>query len=239
MLQACLNGSRPRGFHPAIACTPAELATDARAAVEAGAEELHVHPRGHDGEQSLEPHDVGNALLAIRESVPGIPVGISTLWDIMPGGRARQAPIREWHVLPDYVSVNLIEEDAPEIMALMIRRGIGIEAGLWSVADTLRFMALPSAERCLCILVEINDQDIKAGLHAAHDILAVIEKSGLDLPILLHGADKTMWPIHEEALKRGLDRRIGLEDGATLPNGKLAADNAELLRAAVSRAGQA
>ena len=239
MLQACLNGNRPRRFHPAIACTPGELATDARAAVEAGAEELHVHPRGTDGEQSLEPHDIGTALLAIRESVPGTPVGISTLWDITPGGRARQAPIREWRVLPDYVSVNLIEEDAPEIMALMIRRGIGIEAGLWSVADALRFMALPSAERCLRILVEINEQDIKAGLHVARDILAVIEKSGLHLPVLLHGADETMWPIHEEALKRGLDRRIGLEDGVTLPDGRLAADNAELLHMAVSLAGQA
>ncbi|WP_413988798.1 3-keto-5-aminohexanoate cleavage protein [Labrys okinawensis] len=239
MLQACLNGNRPRGFHPAIACSPAELATDARAAVDAGAEELHVHPRGHDGEQSLEPLDVGNALLAIRQSVPGIPVGISTLWDIPPGGRARQAPIREWRVLPDYVSINLIEEDAPEIMALMIRRGIGIEAGLWSAADALRFVALPSAERCLRILVEINEQDIEAGLHVAHDILAVIENAGLDLPILLHGADKTMWPIHAEALRRGFDRRIGLEDGAALPDGKLAAGNAELLRAAVSQAGQA
>ncbi|CAM5763641.1 3-keto-5-aminohexanoate cleavage enzyme [Labrys miyagiensis] len=236
MLQACLNGNRVRGFHPAIACTPAELATDARAAIEAGAEELHVHPRGVDGEQSLEPHDVGNALLAIRESVPGTPVGISTLWDIRPGGRARQAPIREWRILPDYVSVNLIEEDAPEIMALMIGRGIGIEAGLWSVADALRFVALPAAERCLRILVEINEQNAAEGLEAARDIIAVLAGSRLRLPILLHGADRTMWPLHEEAMRRGLDRRIGLEDGATLPNGRLAADNADLLRAAVALA---
>ncbi len=236
MLQACLNGNRTRGFHPALACTPAELAIDARAAVEAGAQELHVHPRSADDEQSLEPHDVGNALLAIRESVPGIPVGISTLWDIKPGGRARQAPIREWRVLPDYVSVNLAEEDASEIMALMIGRGIGIEAGLWSVADALRFVALPSAERCLRVLVEINEQDTPAGLHVARDVLAVLQASHLELPILLHGSDRTMWPVHAEAVKRGLDRRIGLEDGACLPDGKKGADNAELLRAAVALA---
>jgi uncharacterized protein (DUF849 family) len=239
MLQACLNGNRSRSFHPAIACTPAELAVDARAAVDAGAEELHVHPRGADGEQSLEPHDVGSALLAIRESVPGIPIGISTLWNIEPGGRARQAPMREWRVLPDYVSVNLIEEDAPEVMALMIGRGIGIEAGLWSVADALRFVGLPAAERCLRILVEINEQDLSAGLHVAHDVRAIIGKSGLGLPVLLHGVDETMWPIYQEALQRGLDGRIGLEDGAVLPDGKRAADNAELLRAAVSLAGMA
>jgi uncharacterized protein (DUF849 family) len=236
MLQACLNGNRARAFHPALACSPAELAIDARAAVKAGAKELHVHPRSAEGEQSLEPHDVANALLAIRETVPGIAIGISTLWEIKPGGRARQAPIREWRILPDYVSVNLVEEDALEIMALMIGRGIGIEAGLWSYADALRFVEMPSAGRCLRILVEINEQNKKAGLSVAKDILAVLEHSSLGLPILLHGAGSTMWPVHDEAVRRGLDRRIGLEDGVLLPDGKRAVDNAELLRAAVARA---
>lgn len=236
MLQACLNGGRARGFHPALPCTAAQLAIDARAAIDAGARELHIHPRSADGLESLEPADIGNALLAVRESVPGIPVGISTRWEIPPMGRARQAPIREWHILPDYVSINLAEEDAPEIMALMIGKGIGIEAGLWSVGDALRFLSLPSAERCLRVLVEIEEQETQAGLQATRDILAVLRDSGPNLPILLHGADKTMWSIHEEAVKRGLDRRIGLEDGAYLPDGTLAANNAELLRMAVSLA---
>ena len=28
-----------------------------------------------------------------------------------------------------------------------------------------------------------------------------------------------MWPLYREALKRGLDARIGLEDGLDLPSG--------------------
>ncbi|MGO4337402.1 3-keto-5-aminohexanoate cleavage protein [Labrys sp. KB_33_2] len=239
MLQACLNGSRSRDFHPALACTPAELAYDAKAAIGAGAEELHVHPRGQDGEQSLEPADVGAALEAIRASVPGVPVGISTLWTIPPTGRARQAPMREWRTLPDYVSVNLSEEDAPEIMALMIQRRIGIEAGLATVADALRLVALPSAERCLRVLIEIEEQETAAGLHVAHEILAVLNHANLGLPIQLHGSDRTQWSMHDEAVRLGLDRRIGLEDGADLPDGTRAADNAELLRTAVVLAGRA
>ncbi|MGN8115446.1 3-keto-5-aminohexanoate cleavage protein [Labrys sp. 22185] len=239
MLQACLNGSRSRDFHPALPCTPDELARDAKAAIEAGAEELHVHPRGRNGEQSLEPADIAAALQAIRMSVPDVPVGISTLWTIPPVGRARQAPMREWRVLPDYVSVNLGEEDAPEIMALMIQRRIGIEAGLATVADALRLVALPSAERCLRVLVEIEEQEAAAGLHVAHEILAVLSHANLGLPVQLHGSDLTQWPMHDEAVRRGLDRRIGLEDGADLPDGSRAADNAELLRTAVVLAARA
>ena len=37
MLQACLNGSRAAGEHPALPLTPEQLAADARACVDAGA----------------------------------------------------------------------------------------------------------------------------------------------------------------------------------------------------------
>ena len=67
-----------------------------------------------------------------RPSVPGIPVGLSTGWWIAPQGRARQQQIRAWQTLPDYVSVNLIEEDAAEIIDLALQKGIGVEAGLSS-----------------------------------------------------------------------------------------------------------
>lgn len=236
MLQACLNGGRGRDFHPALPSTPAELARDAKAAVAAGAEELHVHPRGLDGAQSLEVADIAASLAAIRAVVPGVPVGISTLWTIPPGGRARQPPIRHWQVLPDYVSVNLSEEDAPEIMALMIRRGIGIEVGLATVTDARRLVALPACERCQRVLIEIAEQDRAEGLRVAHEILAVLNRAGFSLPIQLHGANRMQWPMFDEAVRLGLSRRVGLEDGAELPDGTWAADNADLLRAAVARA---
>ena len=236
MLQACLNGSRTRRFHPAVPITPEEAAADARAVVAAGAAELHIHARGPDGLESLDPADVAALLDAVRASVPGIPVGLSTGWWIRPGGRARQDPMHHWTSLPDYVSVNLIEEDAPEVIALMLGMGVGVEAGLWSVADARRFLALPQAQGCLRVLIEINEQDESEGLAVAEAILAELDGAGMTLPRLLHGADRTVWPLYREALRRGLDARIGLEDGADLPDGGIARDNAALIAAATGLA---
>jgi len=232
MLQACLNGNRDEAFHSAVPCTPDELARDAAAVVAEGAQELHVHPRDPDGRESLDPQHAAAALRAIRASVPGIPVGVSTGWWIPPGGRKRQEHIRAWRALPDYVSINLIEDDAPEVIALALDKGIGVEAGLWSVKDAERFVALPDARRCLRVLIEIMEQDAADGLRAAHDIIGVLDRAGIRLPRLLHGDDLSKWPMFREALRLGLDTRIGLEDGKTLPSGDEAKDNADLIRAA-------
>jgi uncharacterized protein (DUF849 family) len=232
MLQACLNGNRDKTFHPAVPCTAQELAADAKAVVAAGAHELHVHPRDAAGRESLRPDDTAAAVAAIRAGVPGIPLGVSTGWWIAPGRRARQQQMRAWSVLPDYVSVNLIEEDAPDVIALALGKGIGVEAGLWSAADAERFVTLADAPRCLRVLIEINEQDVAQGLDAAHAILAILDRAGMRLPRLLHGYNATKWPLFREALRLGLDTRIGLEDGALLPSGARAENNLDLIRAA-------
>jgi uncharacterized protein (DUF849 family) len=232
MLQACLNGGRDKGFHSATPLTPGELTADARAVVDAGAQQLHVHPRDTAGRESLHPDDTARALEAIRCHVPGIPVGVSTGWWIAPQGRTRQAHIRAWQVLPDYVSVNLIEEDAAEIIDLVLGKGIGIEAGLWSAADAEKFVSIASARHCLRVLIEINEQDYPAGAEAVRQIMAILDRAEIRLPRLLHGLENTMWPLYREALRLGLDGRIGLEDGKFLPSGAKAASNADLIRAA-------
>ncbi len=233
MLQACLNGGRIRSAHPNVPQTADELARDAAAVVRAGARELHVHPRGADGAESLEARDIADALRAIRLAVPGTQVGVSTRSPIRPGGRARHASMRAWSILPDYVSVNLVEEDAPDVIALMANMGIRIEAGLWSPADAARFVALDDVGACLRVLIEINEQNLADAMKALAGVIDTLDRAGSRLPRLLHGADATMWPLYREALRRGLDARIGLEDGLDLPSGERAADNAALIAAAV------
>ena len=233
MLQACLNGSRGKEFHAFTPLSPAELASDAAAAVAAGASELHVHPCNGDGAESLAADDVAAALEAIRARLPGVPVGISTHAGIAVGPAGRLAAVKGWKVLPDYVSVNLIEPDAPEMIELALSRGIGIEAGLWSAADAERFIALPQARKVLRILIEINEQDETEGLEAAAAIRKVLARASLDVPVLQHGFDASKWPLYRDALLRGLDSRIGLEDGKFLPSGEEATDNAALIKAAL------
>ena len=232
MLQACLNGGRDRAFHPATPLSPNELAADAKAAVEAGAQQLHIHVRDAAGIESLHPDDVARALEAVRTSVPGIPVGLSTGWWIPPKGRARQQQIREWRILPDYVSINLIEEDSAEVIDLVLEKGIGVEAGLWSAADAEKFLAHPNAEKCLRVLIELNEQELPAAEQALRDIQEILDRADMRLPRLLHGRDLTVWPLYRETLRLGVDARIELEDGKHLPSGDLAESNAALIRAA-------
>jgi hypothetical protein len=52
--------------------------------------------------------------------------------------------------------------------------------------------------------------------------------------VLLHGEGRSAWPAFEDAVRRGLDVRIGLEDVLVHPDGAPAADNAARIIAARS-----
>jgi uncharacterized protein (DUF849 family) len=235
MLQACLNGFRGHDYSPAVPLTPEALARDAAACLVAGTNEFHIHPRDAGGFESFAADDIGAALKAIRARVPGVPVGVSTREGILADPAGRQVAFKAWKVLPDYVSVNLSEADAPEVIRLMLRRGIGIEAGLATVADAERYVALPEAALCLRVLIEIEEQESAAAIRVAHGIIAVLDWACSKLPRQLHGFDASKWLIHAEAIRLGLDQRIGFEDGGFLPDGRMAQSNAELIAAAVKR----
>ena len=235
MLQTCLNGARDRDFNHTVPITPQEIARDAAACRAVGADEFHIHPRNANGGESFAAEDIAAALRAVRASVPGVPVGISTREGIMADPAARQRAFQAWQVLPDYVSVNLSEADAPEVIRLMLKREIGIEAGLATVADAERYVALPEADACLRVLIEIEEQESADAIGVAHEIIVVLDRVGSHPPRQLHGYDACKWSLHAEALLLGLDQRIGLEDGKLLPDGRIAGSNAELIAAAVKR----
>jgi uncharacterized protein (DUF849 family) len=163
MLQACLNGGLSKAVHPSVPISAEELANDAIAVRMAGADELHIHPRDEDGKETLAASDVGRALLAIRASVAEIPIGIGTGTWIEPGGRERHRLIEEWIVLPDYCSVNL-NEDAVEVIDLLSRKGIGVEAGLCTARDAERFVSEVDPGKCLRVLIEMTADDPAAAL---------------------------------------------------------------------------
>lgn len=232
MLQACLNGGLPKSKHPGVPVTADELAADALAARQAGADELHIHVRNDEGAETLDPAAVATALTAIRNAVPGMPVGIGTGAWIAPGGRARHLLMQAWTVLPDYCSVNLNEEDAIAVIDLLHARGIGVEAGLWNMRDAERFVAEADFGKCLRVLIEMTSSDTAQALAEARAMLELLAAAGCTLPILLHGEAGSVWSCIEEAARLGHDTRVGFEDGLTLPDGSAAASNAELVAAA-------
>jgi len=233
VLQACLNGGLSKLVHHAVPISALELARDAMAVRSAGADELHIHVRADDGNETLEPTAVASTLIAIRHAVPGMPIGVGTGAWIKPGGRDRHQHIREWTEKPDYASVNLGEADATEVIDLLAGGGVGIEAGLWNSSDAERFVAEVDFDKCLRVLVEMTASNGDEALREAHRVFSVLDRASCNLPILFHGEAGSVWPCIREAWRLNLSTRIGFEDDLHLPDGTVAADNAALVRAAL------
>jgi hypothetical protein len=108
---------------------------------------------------------------------------------------------------------------------------VGIEAGLWQRQDAERLLASGLADRCLRVLVEpITEDPVEAVARVAE-----VEDALGDLPVpqLHHGDGPATWAVIQRAIPDGRDIRIGLEDALTLPDGRAARDNAELVATAI------
>ena len=225
-VKACLNGARTRAEHPAVPLTPAELAADAAAARHAGAFAVHVHPRDVDGVQTLGTAACDASVAAIRASVPGLPVGLSTAEAIDPDPFARAAAIKRWRRPPDFVSVNLSELGWAGIIRAALQAGIGIEAGLATPRDADELARSPFAHRLVRALVEVD-----GGVDEARAIAELVPSG---VPQLWHGYGQRTWEVVAAGAAAGHDVRVGLEDTLALPDGRTAPNNAELVVSAIA-----
>jgi uncharacterized protein (DUF849 family) len=236
MIQAALNGSRTKAEFSGVPLSIDELVSDAVACVAAGAEAIHLHPRDDSGSQTLDPVIVNEVARRVR-SASGVPVGMSTGASIEPDLAARLDMIRQW-TEPDYTSVNLAEEGSLDVIRTLLEIGIGVEAGLGSVADADLLGSSGFGNRMLRILIEPDEEEIDADATAVlaldADIHAALDHHGITVPRLQHSSDSATWAVLTDALARGLDTRIGLEDTRRNPDGTLTTGNAELVRHAIT-----
>jgi uncharacterized protein (DUF849 family) len=235
LLAVALNGSRD---HPRAPRTPRELAEAARASVEAGACVLHLHPYDRQGRETLAAEPCAEALQAVRAAVPGVPVSLSTSADIEPDPRRRLELVAGWTVLPELVTANQGELGIAELCEHLVGRGVGIEAGLLSVADAESFVRSGVAERCVRALVEPLDADPEGAVAHAVAIEGILADAGIRLEQVHHGDGLASWAVNRCALSRGHGIRTGLEDTTVLPDGHPAPDNASLVRAAAAMISQ-
>ena len=230
MLKACLNGPRDPAVHSAIPVRPEQLAADAAACAAAGAEAIHLHPRGTDGRETLDPAVVD----AVAEQVAaacGLPVGVSTGAWIEPDPDRRAALVRAW-TAPAFASVNLHEHGAAVVMRALVDARIGVEAGVWTVEDADTLAATGLADRLLRVLVEPMDGDGHAAARRARAIDERLDAHGIAAPRVHHGEGPATWTVLEQAVGLGHGIRIGLEDTLVLPDGTRASGNADLVAAA-------
>src|SRR5215469_10146596 len=230
LLQAALNGGLAKDDHPAVPVTPEELAEDAVACVRAGAGAFHLHPRDAQGRERLDPEVVDEVVIKVREAC-GVPVGVTTVAWIEPDLPRRLELVRVWQA-PDYANVNLSEPGATEVMKALIDAGIGIEAGVWTVADAELLARSGLAESLRRICVEPTAISPAETVAFVEEIHAVLDGAGLTAPRLQHGEGEATWVVLADAVRRGLDTRIGLEDTLHEPGGELTTGNEGLVRAA-------
>src|SRR4051794_21220949 len=205
LLQAALNGPFTKDDHPAMPITAAELARDAKACVGAGAGAIHMHPRDADGRESLDVTVIDAAVREVRAAC-GVPVGVSTGAWIEPDLQRRLELIGAWSE-PDYASVNVSEDGWQQVFRALRTRGIGVEAGVWSVEDARALQASGLQGDLTRILIEPVDADPENAVALVASIRAELEG-----PILQHGDGAATWVLIEDAARNGFDTRVGLED---------------------------
>lgn len=248
VITAAPNGARrTRADHPALPVTPLQLADTAAALQAAGVSVLHLHVRDDEGGHTLDAGRYREAMAAIRERVgDGLVIQVTTEAVGMYDAGQQMALVRE--LAPEAVSLALREicpgqadeGRAGRFFAWLRERRIWPQYILYSVEDVLRF------------------EDMRRrGLFAddAPFVLLVLGRyaDGLagrpeDLDALLDAADFGAFPwaaccfgpaeqaVMLAAFARGGHVRIGFENNLLLPDGRPAADNAELVRSFVSAA---
>lgn len=231
LLQAALNGDR---IHPAAPRTPGDIAVQARAAVDAGARSVHLHPYDEDGRQSFEAAPCAATIRAVRTACPGTTISLSTSADVEPDPQRRIALIEAWTELPDLVTANQGEDGIVELCELLVTRGIGIEAGLLSLGDAQRFVAADIASRCTRAMVEPLDADPDTAVAHAAAIEQTLADAGVLLDQVHHGDGIASWAVNLRAIHRGHGIRTGLEDTPVLPDGRTAEGNGDLVATAAA-----
>lgn len=248
VIMAAPNGARrSHSDHPALPITAGELADTAASLRDAGVSVLHLHVRDTDGRHTLDPDRYREAIAAIRERIGNeLIIQVTTEAVGRYGTEEQMAVVRE--LRPEAVSLALREicpEGGDEARAARFFAWLG-EQGTWpqyilySVADVERFEALRRrgifADNAPFVLLVLGSYaGSKPGSPADLDsLLAAGDFSRVPWAVCCFGAAEHQ--VMLAAAARGGHVRIGFENNLLLPDGHLAADNAELVRAFVSAA---
>jgi uncharacterized protein (DUF849 family) len=229
LIKIALNGARPKKQNKYIPQSLEEIGKEVKLLFDNGHKVFHIHCYDEKGNESLKPEDVNKLISLVKGISSEIQIGISSGDWIEPDLAKRKSYIKEWKNIPDFISVNIIEDDAIEISELLISKGIKIEAGLNEKKAAEKLVESGLYKDCFRILIEPEPENLKDAIECVNEIEEVLDKNGIELPRLLHGFNSVAWDILREAKRRGYDSRIGMEDTIYLENGKPVKSNLELI----------
>ena len=206
-LQACLNGTRPRGDHDALPLTPDELARDALEVAAAGAGARSTCTRAAPtAPRASSPSTVGAAVAALREAAPKLEISLSTGCG-SPAATSRGAlELRATRgpSCPTACSLNVIEEGWRELASCWSSGRLRSRPASGAPSHPASSPPAGWSSRCRRALVE--PQETRAGdrrRHRRRRSTAGSGASGIELPQLHHGYDHTTWAVLDAAARRG------------------------------------
>jgi uncharacterized protein (DUF849 family) len=237
------NGSRRgKADHPALPVTKDEIVREATAWRDAGASMLHLHIRDAEGRHSLDAAIYKDVLAALRAEIGrGMILQITTESGGIFGREAQMAVVRE--VKPEAVSVGLREiapQDAQkgefaEFLAWMLKESIAPQIILYDRADLMRLVALANDGTIdgaqlsvLYVLGRYSEDQTSKPI----ELLSFLGTNGLpfrDWMVCAFGPNEARCAALAALL--GGHVRVGFENNLNLPDGRIAADNTEVIHA--------
>lgn len=230
LIKIALNGARSKAQNKFIPQSLGEIEKEVKLLYKNGHKVFHIHCYDENGNESLKPNDVNKLISLVRNISPEIQTGISSGEWIESDPEKRKSYIKAWDKNPDFISVNMIEDDAIEISKLMMVKGVKIEAGLNEKKAAEIFVESELVKDCYRILIEPEAEEISSALETINEIEEVLDKHKIVIPRLLHGFNAVSWELLKEAKKRGYAGRIGMEDTIYLENGEIVKSNLDLIQ---------
>lgn len=239
VLAVAPNGARrAKADHPALPITPAEIAAEARACLEAGATLLHLHVRDDEGRHSLDAGHYRAAIEAVRAAVgEAMAIQVTTEAVGRYGPEEQMALVRS--LRPQAVSLGLRElvpdeakpAEAAAFFAWLKRERIAPQFILYSADEVALFGRLRGCgvipqERPFVLFVLgrylAPEERVQPGgllpFLAAHE-------PGLPWALCAFGVAETACLL--AALALGGHPRVGFENSLWHGDGALASSNAE------------
>ena len=236
------NGSRRgKADHPALPLTKDEIVREAPAWRDAGASMLHLHIRDAQGRHSLDPATYKDVLAGLRTAIGSeMVLQITSESGGIFGREVQMAAVRE--VRPEAVSIALREiapQDAQkgefaDFIAWMLKEAIAVQVILYDRADLTRLVSLAregtidgSQLSVLYVLGRYSEDQTSKPI----ELLSFLGTGGLpfrDWMVCAFGPDESRCAALAALL--GGHVRVGFENNLHLPDGRIAPDNATVIR---------
>lgn len=239
------NGARKTSAdHPALPISPLELADCAESILEAGASIMHVHVRDNDDGHSLDVDRYRDAIAAIRERVgENLVLQVTTEACGVYEREEQMRVVRE--LVPEAVSLSLkelcpdenAESSSAEFFAELHANRVMAQYILYSPQEVARFVRLkrkgviPNDPVFVLFVLGRYSDDLTGNPEDLTHFVGALDGEA-EWAVCCFG--RTESEAVELAFETGGHARVGFENNLYLPDGRIADDNAQLVRAAAS-----